>query len=191
MARDTQGEGYKLFRALLVTLFATWTGSTEKLNTNAKERKATAHFSRMAGRSARRAVTKPVLMTALTTSADDAPPVELTLSPDATETSAHSSPVAPIDAPASWHLDAVAAIASLANQVQQTSPNAAKALSKAAESLHSILTHERGVDSREVLDVMVASLRVSITRLVFREEGIDRFPFFLMPFFSSLPLHPL
>ena len=93
--------------------------------------------------------------------AEDDPPVDLAASP-AAQASARESPVATADAPAEeTALDAVRAIATMARDASEAErPNVARALAHAAESLHEILTHEHGVDGREVLDVMVASLRV-------------------------------
>ena len=129
-------------------------------------------------RSARKAKpSAPSLMAAL---AEDDPPVDLAASP-AAQASARESPVATADAPAEERLDAVRAIANLARDASEVErPNAARALAHAAESLHEILTHEHGVDGREVLGVMVASLRV-------RALSVLRGAFFRRPFSSRLP----
>ena len=134
--------------------------------------------ARSMARSARKAKpSAPSLMAAL---AEDDPPVDLAASP-AAQASARESPVATADAPAEERLDAVRAIANLARDASEVErPNAARALAQAAESLHEILTHEHGVDGREVLGVMVASLRV-------RARSVLRGAIFRRPFSSRLP----
>lgn len=133
--------------------------------------------ARSMARSARKAKpSAPSLMAAL---AEDDPPVDLAASP-AAQASARESPVATADAPAE-EIDAVRAIANLARDASEVErPNAARALAQAAESLHEILTHEHGVDGREVLGVMVASLRV-------RARSVLRGAIFRRPFSSRLP----
>ena len=128
-------------------------------------------------RSARKAKpSAPSLMAAL---AEDDPPVDLAASPaaQASRASLRSRP----RTPAEKMLDAVRAIANLARDASEVErPNAARALAHAAESLHEILTHEHGVDGREVLGVMVASLRV-------RARSVVRGAIFRRPFSSRLP----
>jgi hypothetical protein len=131
-------------------------------------------------RSARKAKpSAPSLMAAL---AEDDPPVDLAGSP-AAQASARASPVANgADAPAEeTALDAVRAIATMARDASEAErPNVARSLAHAAENLHEILTHEHGVDGREVLGVMVASLRV-------RARSVLRGAIFRRPFSSRLP----
>ena len=123
-------------------------------------------------RSARKAKpSAPSLMAAL---AEDDPPVDLAGS-SAAQASARASPVALTT------IDAVRAIATMARDASEAErPNVARALAHAAESLHEILTHDHGVDGREVLDVMVASLRV-------RARSVLRGAIFRRPFSSRLP----
>jgi hypothetical protein len=133
--------------------------------------------ARSMARSARKA--KPSASSLMAALAEDDPPVDLAASL-AAQASARESPVATADAPAEERLDAVRAIANLADASEVERPNAARALAQAAESLHEILTHEHGVDGREVLGVMVASLRV-------RALSVLRGAFFRRPFSSRLP----
>lgn len=111
-------------------------------------------------RSSRRAVPAPVSMAALASGTEDDPPVELHGSPGETPDVGQLSPVARVDPGEPRHLDAVAEIVALARHVSTTRPGPGKALTHAAKRLHAVLTHAHGVDGREVLDVMVASLRV-------------------------------